>query len=436
MNTTLSRWVDSYIDTDEAGFDPAKLVRPEAVPHHERLERDSENLAAAVADQLRRKHDWAKQAILQAQMGPAGAAWVFGERLEHFADEKEFMAERFGAWLVERCLNRIHRTSRGRQVSDRGGVSAMPPGDEPRPEVILILDSGTTMEALFRRLVALFVNPPKIQNIMVVTNNIPAVECYLRACRPEANPQDTLPSEHLPLRDRVTCMMLAGKALPDYAACTGPRAIKMLEDIRRQYPEALCIGLTTGNWVRLATRTPGPGSADMREVPTYYPVPMARGEGHREFKEALIRNSEEIYLLAPSGKCFGNVSAAAANHAWGFTNDDPDPKRHCYRDAAIAVSEDPSQDFSRRIRLVSTKRAPGQVLDRHATLLSVVLGAPSEASLDQKAVKDLTDVPHLFYLFNKFSSLPRERELLIEVPHKYARDPAFMREFLHIESEV
>jgi hypothetical protein len=409
MNPTLVSWIRRYTDSDEE-TDPITLALEDKKREVRRpgLEQQAETLAATVADLLHRNPEWARQAILKADLGPPGS-WAFGERIGHFIDEKDHLATQFGPWLIRRIL---YLTSHSvREASPSGESAANGENATGKTKLILVLDSGTTMGSFFRTFVSLLARSPAVSGVVVVTNNISAVECFLNACRTEKNSDASIPS----LEDRVTCILLPGKALPEYGAVTGVLTTELLDRIRGENATAICIGLTTGNWVHLS------------ESPPFWPVPMVRGAGHGDFKEALIRNSDEVYLLSPLGKVFANVSTISVNNAWNFRRDDPNPRRRTYEEVHIAPLK------SSAIRVVSTFRSPEQVLYRHSALIGALLKAADQASWEQSAEKPFSDVPNVLLPFAKFSSERRERQIEIEVPHDYARTDAFMSEFLLIQ---
>jgi hypothetical protein len=406
MNPTLVAWAQRYADSSDE-IDPIALALEDRNREVRRpgLEQQAETLAATVADLLNRNHDWARRAILKADLGPPGS-WAFGERIGHFIDEKDFIAMHVGPWLIKRIIYLSERDEPGLTNSLEQPPSRREDGTR-KTKLILILDSGTTMASFFRTFIGLLDRNPSVKDVVVVTNNISAVECFLNACR-TGGVKEGAPA----LEERVTCLLLPGKALPEYGAVTGSLTTELLERIRREHPNAICIGLTTGNWVRLS------------DSPPFSPVPLARGEGHGEFKEALIRYSDEVYLLSPLGKIFANVSTVSINNAWNFSRDDPNPRRRTYEDVHIDGPK------SSAIRVVSTLRSPEQVLYRHSALIGALLKAADPVNWEQAAEKPFSDVPSVLLPFTKFATENRNRQIEIEVPHDYARTDAFMSEFL------
>ena len=402
MNEIVIGLIGGYVRRGTISVDPAvrSLDQRPADIRRPSLDQQARTLASTVAEILRNDADWARQAILKADLGPPGS-WAFGERISHFSDEKDHIAEHFGQWLLKRILYHLDQIEESSSPEEHSASGT---------KVILFLDSGTTMAAFFRRFVKLLDSEPRAKDVVMVTNNIPAVESYLNACRTSMENAGDKPS----VDDRVTCILLPGKALPEYGAVTGKFTTDMLEMLRNQHPAAVTIGLTTGNWLHLS------------DTPPVWPIPLARGEGHREFKEKLIQHSKEVYLLSPLGKLFANVSADRVNSAWGFTSDNPNPRRRTY--GAVSVAEEKRSS----IRVVSTSRSATQVLYKHSALIDALL-RPSDVSAWQESVgKDFGNVPHVLLPFTKFESETLERQIEIDVPHDYARQESFMAEFLSI----
>ncbi|MBK6903896.1 MAG: hypothetical protein IPH04_14130 [Saprospirales bacterium] len=177
----------------------------------------------------------------------------------------------------------------------------------------MLIDSGTTLYHLFQRLGEAFVDAkyreePWINNLKIVTNNLPGVDSLMEIGR--TNPKD----RYSPLA--IDCMVLPGNPLPVYSATLGKATIKNLEGLKGQSnsEKDIFIGLTTGNWVRIR-----------RTNPTC-PLALARGDGHLEFKQAL-KSSWMKCVVAPLPKIFVYTPLDKINKAWGFNDSDLDPDK-------------------------------------------------------------------------------------------------------------
>lgn len=112
----------------------------------------------------------------------------------------------------------------------------------------------------------------------------------------------------------IKCHLLPGVPLPIYSTVTGLETNEALERLRKKAGDnAFFIGLVTGNWIRLRRSDPP------------CPVPLARGLGHRKFKQVLINQSDEVYVVTPLGKILVKVPPDEVNKPWDTARKIPPP---------------------------------------------------------------------------------------------------------------
>lgn len=320
------------------------------------------------------------------------AKTLFGERLGHFHEEKEFIADKFVPLLLNRCKSLI----------------------ESNITVYLLIDSGTTLYPICKKLgqetVECFAKNEKwINKLIIVTNNLPGVEAFMQFGRTN--------SESRYSKLAIECKLLPGVPLPIYSAVTGVETNKAVEYLRREAKkneEFMFISLVTGNWIQLPKKK------------TNHPMPLARGTGHCEFKETLINNSDEVYVVSPLGKIFFRHPLDEINKALGFTEDDEDLAKRKYHNVKI------NDDIVSSIKLVTTSRTDGRVLSKHSTKVQAVFGIDGETKTDDLKIfqnsKSMERIPHLFFLFDDLpENLNLQKE--IEFPHSHTRRDDFMKLF-------
>ncbi|HLP46761.1 MAG TPA: hypothetical protein VK469_12465, partial [Candidatus Kapabacteria bacterium] len=249
------------------------------------LSKVSNILSQNIAQDLKKDITWATETLEKAKIGLQSRT-LFGERMEHFRDEKEFIAEQFLSKLIDRCKYLV----------------------EQNKHVYIVIDSGTTLYPLFKKLGMESVHAHEfkenwISNVTLVTNNLVGVEALMENGR--LNPGNRFS----PLA--IDCELLPGKPLPIYLAVTGDMTEKALKDLpkKKDGKDSFFIAITTGNWIRLRRTDPA------------CPVPLARGSGHLSFKQALIDICNETYVISPLGKIFVKNSLSDVNIALGFEHD-------------------------------------------------------------------------------------------------------------------
>ena len=354
-----------------------------------KLQETAEPLADQMAARLIKNNEWAAVALEKAKLGPH-AATLFGERRGHFREEKEELADNFIPLLLQRCRNHI-----------RAG----------RPTYLLI-DSGTTIYPFFSRLgqAAIRGRANKedwIDHFTVVTNNLPGVEKLMESGRLDPNNRYS----ELALK----CELLPGVPLPIYSAVVGHKANMAIQAIRQEAPKgSVFIGLLTGNWIRLRRSNPP------------CPIPLARGEGHRQFKKTLIDNSDEVYVISPLGKIFVRLEPEKVNAALGLSDNNIDPDRQPYSEVLIDDSK------AAHVKLVSTSRPDSFVLSKLSFLVQEQLAVSSEKIDEPTFISaDSKDLPHLLFPFTK---LPENWyfQLEAEFPHPQTRREEFMNRYFFV----
>jgi len=348
----------------------------------------STKLAKSITEQLATDTRWASEALERAKLG-SHSKTLFGERVGHFYDEKEQLAEQFLPRLLQRCHALVESGKR----------------------VFLLIDSGTTLYPFFRELGQAAVryrenNESWIDEVEVVTNNLPGVESLMDFGRRNPN------NRYSPLA--IKCQLLPGAPLPVYSAVTGDIAVNALHRLKEQprQKESVFIGLVTGNWIRL------------RIEELACPVPLARGEGHLEFKEALIDCSTEVYVVAPLGKIFVKVSLAELNQALGYKDANIDPDKKPYKELTIDIEK------AKHVKLISTSRELGRVLYPLSLKLQVELHY-DDADYRKFMIAEAPSPQHVLFPFNQ---LPENwyEEITTEFPHRPTRRPEIREAYFFV----
>lgn len=216
----------------------------------------------------------------------------------------------------------------------------------------------------------------------------------------------------------LNCNLLPGAPLPVYSALTGRRTNDALKLLRDQARDAVFIALTTGNWIRLRRTAP------------VCPIPLARGHGHLEFKQAIFDNADEIFVVTPLGKIFVDTALSDVNIALGLSEDDPDPEKKPYYEVQVNNNK---ADF---VKLISTSRKPHRLLSHHSTYVQSCLGV-YDLDLDQILEKfkgaTISEINHIFF---PFDVLPNDQHMQMEIefPHSGTRNEKFAQRFFHIPS--
>lgn len=344
-------------------------------------------LAKQVAGQLTEDTRWASDALERAKLG-ARSKTLFGERISHFRDEKEYLAGQFlQSVLLPRCKHLVESGHR----------------------VFLLVDSGTTLRPVLEQLGQQAVKCRENQenwldSVEVVTNNLPGVEALMDSGR--RNPNNRYSSL------AINCRLIPGVPLPVYSAVTGDQANKSIRELwENRSPKDHFIAVVTGNWVRIRRSTPACA------------IPLARGEGHQELKQALIDCSNEVYVVASLGKLFLRLSLEEVNQALGFKTENTDPDKWPYAEVVI------SHEKASQVKLVTTSRVYGRAL--------YPLAQRAEAALDYDdaviRAGAITEPKHVFF---PFDNLPSNwwLEIEAEFPHEATRSREFQGTYFFVTS--
>jgi hypothetical protein len=358
------------------------------------------SLVTAVTEALRRDPTWAKQAINAASLGVPRES-VYYARVGHFQVEKEALAEKFLPWLVERVNHHLRS----------GGT------------VGLLIESGTTLKALLDEL------GPKLKEIdltawsgrvEIITNNFPGAESYEAYGRDPQN-KIKLNGRETQISDEVPCHLVPGRVLGEYEAVVGSEAEEYVRhkkwksvgaegSVRNQTANSkeVLIGVTTGNWVMLQ-------GSSLR------PIPLARGWGHRRFKEAVIGICDEVFLISPLCKIFQR-GLDEFNRDFIDAAPGEEMTKGRYEEVALPSSA----------RLVTTYRGMRtSIVYNHSKTVRRGLGAENDKEEDYGALtqKPIEEVPHLFYKFDRNSEDPEETQKEKEFPHERTRKEPFLTRY-------
>jgi hypothetical protein len=294
---------------------------------------------------------------------------LFAQRVRHFNKEKQFIGGRFVPLLIARCKALI----------------------ESGRDVVLVIDSGTTLVPVFEHLFRAAVGAqgqPWTTQLSVVTNSLSGLARTITHGRVKGD-----------VLSIASCRMLPGTPNPLYAAVLGQDTVDALRVLRDESEGTDAgkrprhfVGIVTGNWVRVTDGNP---------------IPLARHEGHYDFKKAVIEVCDESYVLAPLGKIFIERSPADIN---AVANNAGEP----YRDVDVGEKGD-------TLRLITTSRQQGRLLHGHGKRLSNAIRAVLSIKDALPQFASATTRPH--HLLDEFDAIPREpdRQRLWEYPHEHTR---------------
>lgn len=373
-------------------FESEQIAQAEKQKLFERNSRELHTLgdefATNIGNILSENNNWAFAAMEKAKLGPYSKT-LFGERISHFFDEKEHLANEFTKKLLERC----------KALIEKNGYT-----------VYLVIDSGTTLFPFFQKIAEGVVslkgkNEMWVNSIKIVTNNLPGVDALMYSGR--LNPKDRYSDL------AVECLVLPGNPFAVYSATLGEMTIQTLKNLKTNSDDKpkYFIGLCTGNWVRIRQSMPR------------CPLPLARGgdhfpeymDGHLKFKQALVDYSDETYIIAPLAKIFVYAALIDINDSWGFKKDHPDPDKRPYKELDI------SGEKASSIKLVTTKRTNSEaVLFKQSQRIIGALGYTGEDP--QPSLNH-----HLFSFDHHKISFSQEEN--IEFPHNYTNDMSFWEKF-------
>jgi class 3 adenylate cyclase len=309
---------------------------------------------------------------LRRQLAPhlTGSNGVFGERSDHFKDEKTAIAR---YWLDH----------------IRKQIDASPNCGQKKYR--LFLDSGTTVFAVFEQLIYDNSNWNFFRNLPfeIITNNVPGFMLTLDDTLIK-NDRNTL-GEGLARRFKI----LPGAPVARYRAIISEETIDYLRD---RYPRKIDfhnIVVTTGNFAR----------QDGRGI-------YARDKYHFQFKEELIKLADEVWTLLPLGK----ILPAAWDRERLNTYAVEDKLAEDYYDLVEIPDDKPH-------RIVTTSRSTKNRLYNHYVNFrqsTQRLSARADGRLQYHFVpcenKDCTDIA---FDIGQVSTRWNKTELALEFPHAW-----------------
>lgn len=355
----------------------------------------SGQLSREVADILRSDVSWAADALDKAKIRPSSQT-LFAERWDHFKKEKQYIAEKFTDLLIRRLKHLAKDHDK---------------------KIFLLIDSGTTLYPFFEKIgkemtTLHFQHEAWKDNLVLVTNNLPGVDSLMQHSRVYPN------FRYTPLA--IECKLLPGAPLPVYSAVTGKDTISFLENLKKETENPYLLALTTGNWIRIRRTEPA------------CPVPLARGKGHLEFKQALLDVSDEIYVISPLGKIFVRADPTSVNKTLNFKDQKENPEFHEYKETQIDNSK------AQKVSLISTSRNRTRILSELSIRLKSRLGISDDTDKQNECYEDndyaiATMIGHTLF---PFDDLPQQKhdELIEEFPHNHTRKKHFMKDFFYVEA--
>ena len=353
---------------------------------YRRFSQPASDLAEQLAQRLIDDPYWAFRAIEAAKL-LSYRDTLFGERTQHFKEEKEELASRFTPYLFKRCEAIV---------------------EDGKRHVYLFIDAGTTLFPFFRIIgqetAKLWQRKSEwLNNFHLITNNLPGIDQLMQTGRQTQYGRYS----KLAISD---CQLLPGEPLPIFASVAGELTNKTIYDIREKAlndndtNQPIFIALVVGNWIRIRRTRPR------------CPVPMARGIEHLQVKDALINNADEVFVISPLGKVFVNQTNAAVNEALGFSSPSKDLEKASYDELSI------TNDQASKVKLISTTRSGNRILQRHSNRLEDALADNFKREIDEDlfANSKIADLPHLLFPFTKLPGNSFE-EFEIEFPHFHTR---------------
>ncbi|HLK37344.1 MAG TPA: hypothetical protein VKU41_11370 [Polyangiaceae bacterium] len=375
---------DSPVLHDPLGLDELPQVR---------LTRLSSVLGDRIAEYLSTHSSWAIDTLERVRTGWISRP-IFDDRMHHYQAEKQEIANFFVPFLWRRCAEILRKGYRYKW-KDRQGNTSFKRKDVSK--IFLVVDSGTTLVPVLRALAKHALEARRsgdrtVDGLELVTNNLTGLGELIEHGRLEP---DNRYSE-----SALACQLLPGVPMPVYSAVAGKLTEKALENLKKSESDAVFIGLWTGNWIRIRTSD------------TRCPVPMARGAEHKDFKDALVKNCDEAYVLAPLGKIFVNTHLKVVNGALGFASNGRGEQKP-YGEVTI------TDEQAETVKLVSTRRPANCLLTRHGATVAGAVDAQTAERAVEYAGEAIQSIPHIM---NVFEELPGGgAEFATEFPHKHTR---------------
>lgn len=312
------------------------------------------------------------------QTGVTYSASVYGDRIGHFYYEKQFIAEQ--------AINEIEKYI-----------------NQSKDKICLLIDSGTTMYPVFQEITKRIHSNKDLwkKQVCIVTNNLPGIHYLMKYGKEDLSDNY---SEIL-----LDCFLIPGKPLSVYAAITGTEAEKWLKQIRlflKDWNDSessiKIISFLTGNYM---TRS------DRNNKVRYSPA--ARGEGHVEMKNEMVKVSDEVFVLSSLTK-FSFATCDILNDVNGFTiqrSDKIDALKHPRQVKYVEILIPDEKPY----KIFSTKRVKGNLFEHFSSALylelirTLALENVFMPEIDiKKWIPNVEIMPHL--------------EIEREIPHKTLRD--------------
>ena len=375
---------------------------PKASSETIKLSEIRKHIVEAVASNLRTHTEWAQHTVQDMLLLAEGGS-VFAERMEHFLDEKRYLANQLVPWLIERILFLL-----------RGDL-----------RIYLVIDSGTSLYWVFRvldeKLREHLATDDKtrdlLKRLVILTNNTAGSFSYIAASNADRSDNSRLGGgkKGVVLADHIKCQVLGGEIVTRYAATLGPETVTSLRRARENAPDSdvKFIGLLAGQWVRLDEKD-------------HHPIALARGFGQSAFKREMLLHCDEVILISPLAKIFHRPYAEICE---GLCND---VSGKSYVDVGEVDKSELSaeetqywtdhwetfQTRSQAVRLVTTFRTkPDQALYAHSGRLQQLFGRWAEPT-QQSAHTDFSSLPHFHCRFDLPFGLNEWKEQCeIEFPH-------------------
>lgn len=365
---------------------------------YSRFSQPASDLAEQLARRLVDDPSWAYRAIEAAKLLPYKDT-LFGERTQHFKEEKEELAARFTPYLMRRCESII---------------------EDGKRHVYLLIDAGTTLYPFFRIIgqeTAKYWQRGAtwLNYLHLATNNLPGVEQLMQTGRRTQYGRYS----KLAIAD---CQLLPGVPLPIFASVAGKQTNEAIRNLRIHALEEngneqpVFIALVVGNWIRIRRTRPR------------CPIPMARGIEHLEVKATFIQNADEVFVVSPLGKIFVNQTNEAVNEALGFYTDAKDLEKASYDEVMIGNEQ------ASRVKLISTTRPADRILHRHSNRLEDALDENFKNEIDEDlfAKSKIEELPHLLFPFSNLPDNPYD-EFAIEFPHYHTRTKQELLDMYSVE---
>jgi hypothetical protein len=351
-------------------------------------------LVVALTRHLRDNDAWAEAAIVGSNLDVTVSLYL--QRLLHFHEEKLELANQFLKWLMRRL---VHFGKQKRRV-------------------ILIIESGSTLKTVFDVLGPELQKNSELRSlkpgtIEIITNNFPGAESYeaLAGRRSDGGTS---------LGDLVPCHLVPGVALREYSAIVGAKAEEYLsascataEDDRG----TLRVGLVAANWVLL-------------EGHEARPTLLARGAQHKSFKEAVLRNCDEAYLVSPLCKIVQTQSNSPEEGLRRFNedfrgDDAETQEKGEYKRVELLGEMNPT-----KLKLVTTCRnVGGSIVHAHSVSIRRSLTWVEEGKLEAMAEKPIEEIVHFLYPFDVHSKLKPQKQVKKEMPHKRTQSKQFRHKY-------